>query len=88
MPVSNSSPTSLVICVLIKILTFLIFLTCSTLALANTLLKDESIENEYLDVDFNSLIQDYHKLNNNPFYYDYFRFLVLVIYIKKIMIKP
>jgi len=45
------------------------------------------IENEYLDVDFNSLIQDYHKLNNNPFYYDYFRFLVLVIYIKKIMIN-
>ena len=45
------------------------------------------VENEYLDVDFKSMILDFSNLNSNPFYYDYFRFLVLVIYIKKITIN-
>ncbi len=45
------------------------------------------VENEYLDVDFRSLIKDYSIKYNNPFYYDYFRFLVLVIYIKKIKLN-
>lgn len=45
------------------------------------------VENEYLDVDFKSLISEYSLKYNNPFYYDYFRFLVLVIYVKKIKIN-
>lgn len=45
------------------------------------------IENKHLDVDFQYLINDYFNSNNNPFYYDYFRFLVLVIYIKGISIN-
>lgn len=44
------------------------------------------IENEDLNVDFASLIKDRYK-SFNPFYYDYFRFMVLVIYISRINIS-
>lgn len=44
------------------------------------------VENAHLNVDFKSLIIDYYQ-NENDFYYDYFRFLVLFIYIKRIIIQ-
>lgn len=45
------------------------------------------INNEHLDLDFEELI--YHNIfeNKSPFYYEYFRFLVLYILIKKIIIS-
>lgn len=45
------------------------------------------IANEDLDVDFKTLILNDYYNENNLFYYDYFRYLVLVIYIKSITIS-
>lgn len=42
------------------------------------------IENEHLDIDYKNLILDLYYDSNKLFYYDYFRYLVLVIYIKRI----
>lgn len=44
------------------------------------------VENENLNVDYKSLITDYYKNENNPFYYDYFRYLILLIYVRRISI--
>ena len=45
------------------------------------------LENEDLEIDFNALIVEDIFENQSPFYYDYFRFLVLYILIKKIVIS-
>ncbi len=45
------------------------------------------IETEELNVDFKSYIVDYYYNYENSFYYDYFRFLILYIYIKRIKIN-
>lgn len=45
------------------------------------------LENEDLDIDFEELIVNNILKNQSPFYYDYFRFLVLYILIKKIVIS-
>lgn len=45
------------------------------------------LENEDLDIDFEELIVNNIFKNQSPFYYDYFRFLVLYILIKKIVIS-
>lgn len=45
------------------------------------------IENEDLEIDFYELIVNDIFRNQSPFYYDYFRFLVLYILIKKIVIS-
>ena len=45
------------------------------------------LENEDLEIDFNALIVEDIFKNQSPFYYDYFRFLVLYILIKKIVIS-
>ncbi len=45
------------------------------------------VKNENLDVDFKTLILDNYYNEYNLFYYDYFRYLVLVIYIKSINIS-
>lgn len=42
------------------------------------------LENERRDIDFNSLLKDFHEKYRNPFYYDYFRYLILVINIKQL----
>ena len=42
------------------------------------------VENEHLNIDFKNIIKEYYKNENNLFGYDYFRFLVLIIFIKKI----
>ena len=42
------------------------------------------IENENLNIDFKNIIREYFKNENNLFGYDYFRFLVLFILIKRI----
>ncbi|HOR95967.1 MAG TPA: hypothetical protein PLA20_03780 [Bacilli bacterium] len=44
------------------------------------------VENQDLNIDFSQIIKDYYQNENNSFYYDYFRFLVLVIYIKRIVV--
>ena len=44
------------------------------------------LENEDLDIDFEELIVNNIFKNQSPFYYDYFRFLVLYILIKKIVL--
>lgn len=44
------------------------------------------IENEYLNIDFKKLITDVLWQYESQFYYDYFRYLVLLIYIKKLSI--
>ncbi len=43
--------------------------------------------NEYLDIDYKSLLLNEYYNENQLFYYDYFRYLVLVLYIKKMMIS-
>ena len=45
------------------------------------------IETEELNVDFKSYIVDYYYNYENTFYYDYFRFLILYIYIKRLKIN-
>lgn len=42
------------------------------------------VENEHLDIDYKQLILGEYYKDTQLFYYDYFRFLVLVIYIKRI----
>lgn len=42
------------------------------------------IENEDLNIDFVYLLKEYFKIHDEKIYYDYFRFLVLFIYIKQI----
>lgn len=42
------------------------------------------VENDNLNIDFKELIKGYYKSENNPFGYDYFRFLVLLIFIRRI----
>lgn len=42
------------------------------------------VENEHLDIDYKELILGQYYKDSQLFYYDYFRFLVLVIYIKRI----
>lgn len=44
------------------------------------------IENEDLNIDMKDIIQNYFAKFDDPFYYDYFCFLVLFIYIKGIII--
>lgn len=44
------------------------------------------VENEFLNLDFHQLIVIEYFNGENSFYYDYFRFLVLFIYIKKLVI--
>ena len=44
------------------------------------------VMNEQYDIDFKQLILDKYYDENQLFYYDYFRFLVLVIYIKRMPI--
>ena len=45
------------------------------------------VENEYLNVDFQKIIIKTLQSYDTDFYYDYFRFLVLLIYIKRINIS-
>ncbi len=45
------------------------------------------VENESLDIDYKSLILNEYFNENQLFYYDYFRYLVLVIYIKRMNIS-
>ena len=45
------------------------------------------INNQYVDIDFKSLILDHYNAEDKKFNYDYFRFLVLYIYIMKINIS-
>lgn len=42
------------------------------------------VENENINIDFKNMIKEHFKNENNLFGYDYFRFLVLLIYIRKI----
>lgn len=42
------------------------------------------VENENLNIDFKNIIKEYFKNENNLFEYDYFRFLVLFIFIRKV----
>ncbi len=44
------------------------------------------IENEYLELDFKKILLDDYYVQKNHFYYNYFRFMVLFIYIKYIQI--
>lgn len=44
------------------------------------------VENEDLNVDYKSIIKRRYK-NSNPFYYDYFRYMVLLIYIARLNIS-
>ena len=43
--------------------------------------------NEHLDIDYKSLILNEYYNENQLFYYDYFRYLVLVIYIKRMNVS-
>ncbi len=45
------------------------------------------VENEYLNIDFKSLILNKYYDENKLFYYDYFRFIVLIIYVKRLNIS-
>lgn len=45
------------------------------------------VENEYLDIDYKALILNEYFNENQLFYYDYFRYLVLVIYIKRMNVS-
>ena len=45
------------------------------------------IESEDLNIDFKTYIVDYYYQYQDSFYYDYFRFLVLYIYIKRLVIN-
>lgn len=45
------------------------------------------VQNEHLDIDFKNLIMNEYYDENHLFYYDYFRYLVLVLYIKRINIS-
>lgn len=45
------------------------------------------IENENLNIDYKSIYKDIFKNENNPFYYDYFRYLILLIYIRRMNIS-
>lgn len=45
------------------------------------------VENEKYDIDFKSMILNEYYDENQLFYYDYFRYLVLVIYIKRMPIS-
>ena len=45
------------------------------------------VETESLNLDFKSYIVDYYYNYENTFYYDYFRFLILFIYIKRLKIN-
>ena len=45
------------------------------------------VETANLGIDFKSYIVDYYYNNENTFNYDYFRFLVLYIYIKRLTIN-
>lgn len=42
------------------------------------------IENEDLNIDFKSIIDDFYRHQDNPFYYDYFRYLVLLFTVKRL----
>ena len=42
------------------------------------------VENENVNIDFKNMIKEYYKNENNLFCYDYFRFLVLLIHIRRI----
>ena len=44
------------------------------------------IENENLNIDYKSMFHEIFKNENNPFYYDYFRYLILLIYIRRMNI--
>lgn len=44
------------------------------------------LENEHLNIDFKSILNEHFKNENNQFYYDYFRYLVLLIIIRRINI--
>ncbi|HHU24606.1 MAG: hypothetical protein PHG08_05365 [Bacilli bacterium] len=44
------------------------------------------VENQDLNIDFSQIIKEYYQNEKSLFYYDYFRFLVLVIYIKRIVV--
>lgn len=44
------------------------------------------VENEDLNVDYKSIITSRYK-NSNPFYYDYFRYMVLLIYVARLNIS-
>lgn len=44
------------------------------------------IENENLNIDYKSMFYEIFKNENNPFYYDYFRYLILLIYIRRMNI--
>lgn len=44
------------------------------------------LENEDLNIDMNSIIQKYFDKYDNDFYYDYFRYLVLFISIRRIVV--
>lgn len=46
------------------------------------------VKNESYDVDFKSMILNEYFDENHLFYYDYFRYLILVIYIKRMPISP
>ena len=43
--------------------------------------------NEDVDIDFKTLILNKYYNDSNLFYYDYFRYLVLIIYIKGLIIS-
>lgn len=45
------------------------------------------VQNEHLEIDFKNLILSEYFDENHLFYYDYFRYLVLVIYIKRLVIS-
>lgn len=45
------------------------------------------IENENLNIDYKSMFHEIFKNENNPFYYDYFRYLILLIYIRRMNIS-
>lgn len=44
------------------------------------------VENDDVNIDFKNIFKEYLKNENNTFYYDYFRYLVLLIYIRRINI--
>lgn len=45
------------------------------------------IESEELNIDFKSFIVDYYYQYEETFYYDYFRFLILFIYMKRLVLN-
>lgn len=45
------------------------------------------VQNEHLDIDYKNLILNEYYDENHLFYYDYFRYLVLVLYIKRVNIS-